>query len=88
MERNNAGFHLFKAKLTDVSQVTPELIPAKGTLPDGTEYSYVDKNIAPGIYVYVLVDIDTNGKSTYLLIIFKFPYLNNDKYRVIQHSIR
>lgn len=67
LERNNAGFHIFKAKLTDVSQVTEQLIPAKGNLPDGTEYTYVDKNIAPGIYVYVLVDIDDKGKSTYHL---------------------
>ncbi len=67
LERNNAGFHLFKAKIADVSQVTPQLIPAKGTQPDGTEYSYVDKNLSSGIYVYVLVDIDTNGKTTYHL---------------------
>lgn len=66
-ERDNAGFHIFKAKVTDVSQVTQELIPAKGNLPNGTEYTYVDKQLTPGIWVYVLVDVDTNGKTSFHL---------------------
>lgn len=48
------------------------LIPAKGSKMSGAKYSYLDKNVKPGIpYCYVLEDIDSNGESK-----FYFEYIS------------
>ncbi|MBN1593997.1 MAG: right-handed parallel beta-helix repeat-containing protein [Candidatus Coatesbacteria bacterium] len=66
-ELDNAGFDIYR-KLegeTDLVKVNSALIPAKGSSGAGASYSFVDVNVKSGkTYLYYLVDIDTNGKTT------------------------
>jgi hypothetical protein len=50
----------------------PTLIPATGSTTSGSQYSYLDKEVKPGIpYCYALEDIDSKGESK-----FYFEYIS------------
>ncbi|MBN2209283.1 MAG: right-handed parallel beta-helix repeat-containing protein [Candidatus Coatesbacteria bacterium] len=66
-EIDNAGFDIYRKEegSTDFAKVNGSLIPAQGTLGGGASYSFVDTNVvAQTKYLYYLVDVDANGKTT------------------------
>ncbi|MBN2209252.1 MAG: DUF1565 domain-containing protein [Candidatus Coatesbacteria bacterium] len=65
-EIDNAGFMLFRS-IADTSEYVrlSSLIVAEGGPAYGASYSFVDRDVEPGVaYNYWLVDIDTSGKWT------------------------
>ncbi len=66
-EIDNAGFDIYRKEDggADLVNVNASLIPAQGTLGGGASYSFVDANVESGTkYLYYLVDIDVNGRTT------------------------
>jgi len=66
-EIDNAGFDIYRKEETGANLVkmNASLIPAQGTLGGGASYSFVDANVECGTkYLYYLVDIDVNGRTT------------------------
>jgi hypothetical protein len=66
-EINNAGFNLYRglSETGERSKVNEELIPSTGDALSGTSYSYIDRDVAPGVtYYYWFEDMDLNGKGT------------------------
>jgi hypothetical protein len=61
-ERDSAGFHIWRAKVTDVQQITSALIDATGNSNNGATYSYTDTTASSGPYVYILQEIGDDGK--------------------------
>jgi hypothetical protein len=59
-EINNMGFELFR----NGSKIT--FIEGKGTTTETQSYSYIDKNLTPGIYNYRLEQIDFDGTRSIL----------------------
>ncbi len=66
-EIDNAGFDIYRKEDggANLVKVNASLIPAQGTLEGGASYSFVDANVESGTkYLYYLVDIDVNGRTT------------------------
>jgi hypothetical protein len=63
-ETNNSGFQIERS--IEESNVWAEVVFVKGagTSSSPRTYSYEDKNLAPGKYVYRLKQIDNDGKTT------------------------
>lgn len=67
-ETNNMGFELQKSqksKINNQNWSTIAFIPGKGTTTEFQNYSYVDKNLNPGSYLYRLKQIDFDGSLSY-----------------------
>ena len=67
-EIDNAGFILWRSDSSEDNyiQITPALIPARGSEFSGATYSYIDKDVEHGkTYYYKLEDIDLNGVNNY-----------------------
>lgn len=66
-EVDNAGFLLMRSTSPNgpFAQVTPFLVPARGSDVSGATYSYEDRSVSrKKIYYYKLVDIDLGGTRT------------------------
>ncbi len=63
-ETNNRGFEI-ERKSANNSFRTIGFVQGNGTTSEEKNYSYVDKNLKPGTYVYRLKQIDFNGKFEY-----------------------
>ena len=66
-EIDNAGFDIYRKEdgTSNLVKVNGSLIPAQGTLGGGASYSFMDTNVVAGTkYLYYLVDIDANGRTT------------------------
>ncbi len=68
-ETNNQGFEIERSQMSKVKRqmnwTKISFIEGKGTTTEPTEYSYKDKIINPGIYVYRLKQIDFDGTVSY-----------------------
>jgi len=67
-ELNNAGFHVWRSLARDgqYERITRYLIPAEGSVTQGSRYHYGDTSVELGnTYWYQLEDIDTHGTSTF-----------------------
>lgn len=67
-ERDNAGFHLWRAADGDPSyqRLTASMIEAKGGPAQTTPYSFLDDSVQEGRgYLYKLEDIDASGRSSF-----------------------
>jgi hypothetical protein len=64
-ETNNAGFQIERS--VEGSNVWAEVafVAGAGTVSSPKAYSYKDKNLAPGAYVYRIKQIDNDGKFKY-----------------------
>jgi len=63
-ETNNKGFEI-ERKSGINSFITIGYVEGSGTTSEERSYSYLDKNLKPGTYVYRLKQIDFNGKFEY-----------------------
>jgi DNA/RNA endonuclease YhcR with UshA esterase domain len=66
-EVNNHGFEIQRSSVGQF--YTIGFIQGSGTTTQGQSYSYVDKNLAPGIYSYRLKQLDFDGRFTYSNVI-------------------
>lgn len=62
-ETNNSGF--FVERKSGNTFTTLNFISGKGTTTETSSYSYTDKNLASGSYVYRLRQVDFNGTVSY-----------------------
>jgi hypothetical protein len=65
-ENNCAGFHLWRSETLGgaFTLITSALIPARGGLTSGVQYSYQDSNVLSGhVYFYRLEAFDLSGNS-------------------------
>ena len=63
-EKNNYGFEIERKSLdNDYKRIG--FIKGKGTATEINNYSYTDKSVAPGLYMYRLKQIDQNGEYKY-----------------------
>ncbi len=63
-ESNNLGFEIQRKQLDQPFQ-TIGFRPGKGTTCDESSYSFCDRNLADGRYIYRLKQIDQDGSSFY-----------------------
>ena len=65
VEVDNAGFNLYRAagQGSHYAQVNPALIAAQADPGQGASYAYTDQP-GPGVFYYLLEDVDTAGKAT------------------------
>ncbi len=66
-ETDNAGFNIYRAESPDgeYSRVNAELIPARGSVLEGAQYSFTDTTVQNRkTYYYRLEDIDFSGRAT------------------------
>jgi hypothetical protein len=63
-ETNNKGFEV-ERKSVGSSFVQVGFISGKGTTTEAQSYSFADKNLQPGKYIYRLKQIDFDGSSEY-----------------------
>lgn len=66
-ELNNNGFEV--QRKTNKDFVTVGFVKGNGTSTNSHDYSFVDKQVQPGVYYYRLKQIDFNGKYEYSKII-------------------
>jgi hypothetical protein len=66
-EVNNNGFEIQRS--SEGQFYTIGFVQGSGTTTQGQSYSYVDKNLAPGIYSYRLKQLDYDGRFTYSNVI-------------------
>lgn len=64
MEINNAGFEIYRTNINENNWVKIGFVPGKGNSNVRVDYSFEDKNLMPGKYLYQLKQIDYNGAST------------------------
>ncbi|MGC8859540.1 MAG: T9SS type A sorting domain-containing protein [Ignavibacteria bacterium] len=71
MEMNNAGFEIYRSNTNENNWMKVGFVPGKGNSNVRVDYSFEDKNLMPGKYLYQLKQVDYNGTSTtYLLNTF------------------
>ena len=63
-ETNNAGFQIERSIDGSSVWVNVVFVNGAGTSSSPKAYSYEDKNLAPGKYVYRIKQIDNDGKTT------------------------
>ena len=64
-ETNNRGFDI-QRKTNNSNFTTIGFVEGNGTTTGISRYSFIDENIAPGLYLYRLIQYDFNGSFTYL----------------------
>jgi hypothetical protein len=64
MEMNNSGFEIYRTNINENNWVKIGFVPGKGNSNVRIDYSFEDKNLMPGKYLYRLKQIDYNGTST------------------------
>ena len=63
-EKNNYGFEIERKSLnTNFRRI--DFIKGKGTTTEMNDYTYTDKSLTPGLYMYRLKQIDQNGEYKY-----------------------
>jgi hypothetical protein len=67
VEIESWGFHLWRSEAgsrTDATRITPALILATGGANQGARYSFIDRDVRPGVrYTYWLQEIEVNGTT-------------------------
>ncbi len=64
-ETNNKGFEVQRSKSEMTEWMKVGIVNGKGTTTEKQQYSFVDKNVPAGTYIYRLKQTDFNGSSSY-----------------------
>jgi hypothetical protein len=64
-ETNNSGFQIERSVEGSNVWVDVAFVNGAGTSTSSNSYSYEDKNLAPGMYIYRIKQIDNDGKCEY-----------------------
>ncbi|HQY53438.1 MAG TPA: T9SS type A sorting domain-containing protein [Ignavibacteria bacterium] len=83
-ELNNSGFDIERSAIDD-QWIKAGFIPGNGNSNVPKEYSFTDKNLAPGKYKYRLKQIDFNGSFEYYSLAGEVSIGIPDKYELSQN---